>query len=450
MDNEFFKSTFDAVDKNKKLVLAAERYIWNNPEIGFKEWKTSAYLEEKFNNLGYELIKPDNIPGFYTDFDTGIPGPKILLLGELDSVICSGHPEADPETGAVHACGHNVQCAALLGIAAALMEEGVSEGLCGSIRLCAVPAEEGIDIQYREELRKKGIIHYYSGKLEYMYRGFFDDVDIAMIIHANTEGKGFKINSLQNNGNIKKRIVFKGVASHAAAPYNAVNALYAANLGLNAINALRETFEEENGIRVHPIITNGGTSVNAIPSEVIIETHVRGASEKAIHKENLKINRALAGAAVSMGAKVFISDRPGASPLINNKDMIEVAKEVMGAIVPPENIEIQSINKKGSTDMGCISAVIPSLHPVVTGAVGTPHGNDYYIKDPEYVCINSAKAQLGMVKVLLFNNAEKAKAIIAKKEVRYPSIEAYLNDINNFNQDKELVEYKEDGTIVIK
>ena len=141
MDNEFFKTIFSAVDKNEDLILNAERYIWKNPETGFEEWKTSAYLEKAFENLGYNLVKPGNIPGFYADYDTGIPGPKILLLGELDSVLCRDHPEADPGTGAVHACGHNAQCAALLGIAAALKEKGVSKGLCGGVRLCAVPAE---------------------------------------------------------------------------------------------------------------------------------------------------------------------------------------------------------------------------------------------------------------------------------------------------------------------
>ena len=105
-----------------------------------------------------KLMEAGNIPGFYTDVDTGRPGPLVLVMGELDALICRTHPESDPETGAVHCCGHACQVAALLGLAAALKEPGVLEGLCGTIRLMAVPAEELIEVEYREQLRKDGII----------------------------------------------------------------------------------------------------------------------------------------------------------------------------------------------------------------------------------------------------------------------------------------------------
>ena len=142
-----------AVEKHKQLILDTERYIWNNPETGYKEVKTSKYMEDTFRRLGYELTMAGNIPGFYTVIDTGRPGPEVLVLGELDSIICPAHPESDPETGAVHSCGHNAQCAALVGLAAALKEDGVLDGMCGRIKLCAVPAEELLEIEYRNELK---------------------------------------------------------------------------------------------------------------------------------------------------------------------------------------------------------------------------------------------------------------------------------------------------------
>ena len=130
------------VDKHRSMILEAERYIWKHPETGYREYNTTKYMEEKFEALGYTLTKAGDIPGFYTVIDTGRPGPEVLILGELDSLICPNHPESDPETGYVHACGHHAQCAALLGIAAALKEDGACDDLCGRIRLCAVPAEE--------------------------------------------------------------------------------------------------------------------------------------------------------------------------------------------------------------------------------------------------------------------------------------------------------------------
>lgn len=101
------KKLISAVDKYRQLIFEAERHIWNNPETGYREIKTSHYMEEKFEEMGYELVRAGNIPGFYTVLDTGRPGPEILIMGELDSLICPNHPESDPKTGYVHACGHH-------------------------------------------------------------------------------------------------------------------------------------------------------------------------------------------------------------------------------------------------------------------------------------------------------------------------------------------------------
>ena len=309
----------ELIDKHRKEIISAQAYIWQHPQTGYREWLASAYMEQAFEALGYTLFRAGNIPGFYADVDTGNPGPKLCLLAELDSLICHSHPEADKETGAVHACGHSAQCAALLGVAAALKEPGALEDLCGSIRLMVVPAEELIEIEYREELRRQGVIRYMGGKVELMHRGFFKGVDMAMMIHLGThEGPAFLI-SRGGNGCLVKNITYLGVAAHAGgAPHEGVNALYAANTAIQAVNALRETFRDEEHIRFHPIITSGGQAVNAIPNRVKIETYVRGASMQAIKDVNIRVNRALAGCAAAFGANVMLNDLPGYSPLHND------------------------------------------------------------------------------------------------------------------------------------
>lgn len=281
-----------AVEKNRALIADALTYIWSHPETGYREEKTSRYMESAFEALGYRLTRAENIPGFYTVFDTGRPGPELLVLGELDSLICAAHPDSDPNTGAVHCCGHAAQCAALLGIAAALKEPAVTDGLCGRIRLCAVPAEEMIELDYRDALRQKGVIRYFGGKAEFMRRGFFDGVDLALMVHTTT-AEHFQVN-VGGVGCLAKRITYKGVAAHSGgSPWYGRNALYAATLGLQAINSIRETFREPDLIRVHPIITQGGAAVNAIPDRVCIESYVRGDSFTAIETANRRVNLSL-------------------------------------------------------------------------------------------------------------------------------------------------------------
>jgi len=108
-----------AVNKHEKLILDALDYIWTHPETGFREWNTHRYMKDIFTALGYSVIEAGNIPGFYAEADTGRPGPTVAVFAEMDGLIVPGHPDADPETGAAHACAHACQSAALLGVAAA-------------------------------------------------------------------------------------------------------------------------------------------------------------------------------------------------------------------------------------------------------------------------------------------------------------------------------------------
>lgn len=434
----------NAVEKHSKLILDAERYIWKHPETGFKEYETSAYMERIFTDLGYKLDKPNDITGFVTTLDTGKEGPTVLILGELDSIICPEHPECNKETGAVHSCGHNAQCAALVGIAAALKEAGILDKFCGKIRLCAVPAEELLEIEYRAKLREKGIIRFFGGKPEYLARGYFDDVDLAFMVHT-SNSYSVRAGSV---GCIAKKITYKGKASHAGgSPWNGINALYAANCGLNAVNAIRETFHEKDIIRVHPIITKGGAMVNAIPGETTLESYIRGESFEAMVRENKKVNRAFIGAALSLGANIDVTDYAGYAPLKNSEDLMMIAKEAAENIIPEEEFSYSNAIGSGSTDMGDLSYVIPVVHPYAGGNRGTSHGSDYYIADPVKACVKSAQMQLAMLYLLLKDNAKRANEIVANYKAPY-TIKEYLDFMESLNQSGDRIEYTDDGAKV--
>ena len=439
----------EIVASQREVMFSAADYIWKHPETGYREWKTHAYLAEEFKKLGYELVEAGNIPGFYTDIDTGKPGPKLLIMGELDSLIVSTHPDCDPETGYVHACGHHCQVSALLGIAAALKQPGAMDSMSGSIRLMAVPAEELIEIGFREELRKQGVIKYFGGKVEFMHRGYMDGCDIALLVHTGGGDHPSIALTPGSNGCVTKNINFVGVSAHAGgAPHLGVNALYAASQAMNAANALRETFQEKDTIRFHPIITKGGGAVNAIPNDVRMESYVRGASLEAIKEANTKINRALAASAAAMGANVVLKDRPGYTPLENEEQLYDLTCEIVKQCFG-EDALVKRGRSTGCTDMGDVSAVMPTVQPYASGACGVGHGSDYRIADPESALVMSAQYQVLMAEALLSNNAELGKKIIQNAKLRFSSMEEFFQAIDGLFLDKEAVKQNEDGTITL-
>ena len=320
------------------------------------------------------------------------------------------------------------------------------DSLSGRIRLCAVPAEELLELEYREKLKAEGKIKYFGGKPEFLHRGYFDGVDMGFMVH--TSGS-----YCANNGNVGcvvKNITYKGRAAHAGgAPHLGINALYAANLGLNAVNSLRETFTEHDQIRFHPIITHGGDMVNAIPETTRIETYVRGSSFKAIVKENKKINRALVGAALALGANVEICDFAGYAPLDNNPQLLDVAKEAIEIALPGEPYEYSPIRGAGSTDMGDLCCIMPVVQPYAAGAVGRGHGNDYYIADPEKACVDNAKWQLTMLNILLSDGAKRAKEILKDFTPLFTKDE-YLAYLDAIESKGDRIEYKDDETAVTR
>ncbi len=431
-------------EAHRQLVLDAERWLWAHPQTGYTEWQANEYLVEKYESLGYELVKAGNIPGFYTDIKTGRPGPTLCIMGELDALDIANHPES--VNGMTHCCGHNGQSAALLGLAAAFKEPGALDGLSGTIRLMAVPAEEMIQLSFRENLRKQGTIHYMGGKVEFMYRGFFDDVDIAMMVHGGSIPNADFMGSLGNNGCMAKTITYRGKSSHAGgAPHLGINAQYAAMLGLQACNDLRETFQEKDTIRFHPILMGANVAVNIIPDEMKIESYVRGKSIEAMEQENKKINRALTGAALAMGARVELCDRPGYSPEYHDPAFMKLVEECCIQLVGPERVSFDYQRwGTGSSDFGDVTCVMPGVQFVAAGATGTGHGIDYFVDDPERLCVNSVKAQL-----FVTDGGVKAKEIIDNYQPQYPSIQAYFEAIDHLILDKDAVRYDEQGNATV-
>ena len=437
------------VEKHADLMVDVFDYMWKNPELGWKEFKANERMIAEFEKLGYKVERPEGVTGFWTTIDTGRPGKTIAILGELDSVMCATHPAADPVTGAVHACGHNAQSASLLGIAAALTNKELLKGLSGKIKLIAVPAEEGCEVAFRAGLIKEGKISFASGKQEFIKRGVFDDVDIAYMNHASNKKDCDVFLNIGANGVVRKSVTFKGKASHAGgAPHNGINALYAGSLALMAINSLRETFKEDEYIRIHPIITKGGDIVNTIPDEVRLESYVRGANPEAIKKANDKVNRAIAGAALAMGANANIIDIAGSMPRNDSRALREVIYNVSVDLFGKDRVMTNDIWTTGSTDMGDVTAIMPAVHGYIAGAVGQSHGAEYHIPDSRRYCINAATQQIRVAQELLKDDCALAEKVIAETPIAFPNIKEYLEFINSLMRNFTVLEYTDDGAKV--
>lgn len=438
-----------AVEKHREEVFDALDYIWSHPETGYREWETSRYLEEKYRDLGYELVLAENVPGFYTTIDTKKEGPCVLVLGELDAVLCETHPDANPKTGAVHSCGHAVQSAALLGIAAALKEADILKEFCGKIKLCAVPAEELLELEYRAQLQQEGVIRYPGGKSEFLARGYFDDVDLAFMVHTSSISKHAVAKKW--SGCIMKEVIYKGIAAHAgAAAWRGCNALYAATQGISATNAIRETFRDQDQVRVHPIVTVGGSAVNTIPDKVVLESQVRAISLKAMIEANEKVNRALCGGALSLGAQIEINDTFGYCPYKNDDELITVADEVLQAMFPEKKpLDIWETDP-GCTDMGDLSCLMPVVHLFSPGSKGRGHGDDYYITDRETACISSAKWQIGILYELLKENGNRARNIAENYKAPFRTKEEFFAFKDKLNARGDKIFYEEEGSVRVE
>jgi amidohydrolase len=425
--DELKRAVGEAIDGRAEQIIEIGEAILRHPETGFNEAKTAGLVAEQMAALGLVPRTGLALTGVKGRLVGRAPGPRLALIGELDSLRTSEHPLADPATGAAHSCGHNAQIAGMLGAAMGLVDAKAAGHLAGDVTFFAVPAEEFIDVEERAARVGKGEIEFMLGKPELVAKGHFDDVDMAMMIHTGSQdaarNRAFLAES--SNGALIKRIRFVGRAAHAGSlPQLGINALNAALVAMQAISFQRETFWEKDTIRIHPIITKGGDAVSVVPAEVTMETFVRGGSLEAILDANDKVDRCLRAGAMAIGAEVEIHTIPGYLPQRNDKGLAQVFGGNVEALFGPNQFHIGG-HRAGSTDMGDLAHLMPAIHPYVVAAQGKAHGADWRINEPQHGYVTPAKL-LAMTAIdLLYGDAGPAREILAAFEPAMTK-EAYL------------------------
>lgn len=422
-----------AIEKRLEDIRAIGLSIAEEPELGYKEVKTSAKVQEAFDRLGIAYETGFGVTGVKARLAGAGHRRTVALLGELDAIVCREHPMSDPVTGAAHCCGHNVQITNLVAVAMAVKDVDAMKYLGGDLVLFAVPAEEYVEIEYRNKLREEKKIEFLGGKAQIIAEGGFDDVDMALQMHVDpaTHPEGnFQVGNT-SNGFIGKLITYRGKAAHAAgAPDKGINALNACMMGVMGVNAIRETFREEDCVRFHPIINSGGDLVNVIPDYVKMESYVRASNLPAMKDVNARINRALQAGAMALGAECDIHDLAGYLPMKPDENFRAVLRANAQKIFGAEFVT-EGEHAAGSTDMGDVSHLMPVVHPWVGCVSGVLHGANYRLTDEKTAFTKTPQVLAGTIVDLLWDDAAEAERICAAHKPELTKAE-YLEYMRSF------------------
>lgn len=428
----------EAIEAHGEQIKKIGRRIFAYPELGYKEFQTTALFSEFMEKMGIETVKGLAVTGAKGYLRGKTEGPAVALVGELDALPIADSPYSNPETKAAHCCGHNAQMAAMMGAAFGLCLPQVREAMAGTVVFFAVPAEEFVEIEFKHKLMEEGKIAYGGGKSELIRIGAFEDIDIVVGHHV-CEGADVRIMNNPSNGFLNKIVHFYGKSAHAAeAPYKGVDALNAASLAIQALNMQQETYRDQDSVRVHGYISRGGESMNVIADHTSMEYSVRANNIPAIENAGEKFDRSIRAGAIATGCGAKIITMPGYLPTVPVFDPSALQEAVDLAaqghrIVPVDPAYIQG----GSTDFGDVSQIFPLLQFQTGGYSGSLHDKGIHPVDEEIAYVLPAKIFALTAYRLLKDQAKRAKAL---KEGFKPSLtrETYIRYMDDHNQVEEI------------
>ena len=319
---------FSAVEPDLQEI---SRWMYQNPEIGYQEYESSGRLAAYLGEHGFAVTYPTH--GLETAFEAtaGSKGPRVVICCEYDAL---------PEVG--HACGHNIIATAAVGAGVALA--GLADDLGVRVTVLGTPAEEGG-----------------GGKVDLIDAGAFEDAAASMMIHP------FPIDELDKSFQARSSYVveYHGKEAHAAtAPQVGVNALDAFVQAYMNVSTLRQQILPTD--RVHCIMNHGGDASNIIPSYTKSTWGIRSASVERLDDLIPRVHACFEAAATATGCRLVLS--PIGHPyfdVIKNPLMLELYQANSTVLGRRLRTEAQNGATGGSTDMGNVSQVVPSIHPMI-------------------------------------------------------------------------------------
>jgi amidohydrolase len=328
------------IEAHRSQLTELSLKIHDNPELGFCEVKASAWLEDYLEENGFKVERGIcQLPtAFKASYGSG--KPNIAFLAEYDALPSLGH-----------GCGHNIIAASAVGAGIAIREIARKAG--GTIMVIGTPAEE---IE--------------GAKIAMLEKGAFDWVDVAMMVHPGTQNIAV-IHSLACAG---LEVEFFGKPAHAAVhPEQGINALEAMLQAFNGINSLRQHVKETS--RIHGVIIHGGEAANIVPDYTSGKFLVRAEDADYLDELKERVLNCFTAASLSTGARLEHRwSRMRYAPMRNNFTLAGVFMrnlESLGRRVYPPS----SSYGFGSTDMGNVSQVVPSIHPIVS--IASPETSEH-------------------------------------------------------------------------
>lgn len=382
----------DEVEARRDELIRISDTIHANPELAFEEFESAALLTSVLEQEGFTVQR--GVAGLETAFValyTSQNGdrPAVAVLSEYDALAGLGH-----------ACGHNIIGTASVG--AALVLRPILDRLPGTIQVIGTPGEEGG-----------------GGKITMVEAGVFDGVDAAMMVHPSTRTMTRR-NSLAC---YELKMEFFGQAAHAAgSPDKGINALDACVLTYNNISALRQQLTDD--VRIHGIITHGGSAPNIIPDYTAAEFLVRAVEKDAALAVLARVEDCARAGALAAGAEVKLTraDEHYANMIPNTvlADLFDANLAALG-----REVQLPVPNERmGSTDMGNVSHVVPALHPYITIAPEEVAGHSPEFRaaavSPEgHVGLLDAAKALAMTAIDLFSNPGLVDAAREEHRARF-------------------------------
>ncbi len=378
LDRKLSGRVDEAVAHETSALAKLSRDIHANPELRYEEHKATAWICDYLEQRGFEVER--KLAGMATAFRARAGrrgGPRVAVLAEYDAL---------PEIG--HACGHNLIAAGAVGAFVAAAPLAQEAG--GEIVLLGTPAEEGG-----------------GGKIRLIKAGAFDGLDAAMMFHP------FDRDMLAHPAlaSLWLQCKFKGRPAHAAAaPHMGRSALTACMDTFHLVDGQRVHFRD--GVRVHGFVTNGGQAVNIIAEHAACELSVRAPDVAELERVRAIVERCARAAAMASDVEVELSIREGYRDMRNNMALARAFGAELAALGRPAKERDPRVGA-GSTDMGDVSHVVPSIHPYLAVVdEGTAQ-----IHDHSFVAAAASERGIGTAMLAAQAMAKTALRLLGDREL---------------------------------